>query len=95
MCSGYVGSGYEANTEQLSGNDLTTFEIKGKGKAGLEKVFDEKLKGTDGTEIWRVNPDGTRYEQIEKKVSQKGKNLQISIDSDLQRELRKILFYAG
>ena len=83
---GYVGSGYEANTEELSGNDLTTFEIKGrKGKAGLEKVFDEKLKGTDGTEIWRVNPDGTRYEQIEKKVSQKGKNLQISIDSDLQR----------
>ena len=31
---GYVGSGYEANAEGLSGQDLSTFEIKGKkGKA--------------------------------------------------------------
>ena len=74
MCSAMLGVDMRRNTEQLSGNDLTTFEIKGrKGKAGLEKVFDEKLKGTDGTEIWRVNPDGTRYEQIEKKFPRKVK----------------------
>ena len=83
---GYVGSGYEANPEGLSGDDLATYEIKGrKGKAGLEKVFDNKLRGIDGGEIWRVNPDGTRYDQIEKKISEKGNDLQISIDSELQR----------
>ena len=83
---GYVGSGYIANPEGLSGEDLATYEIKGRtGKAGLEKVWDQHLRGVDGGEIWRVNPDGTRYEQLEKKVSQKGKDLTISINADLQR----------
>ena len=87
---GYVGSGYEANPQGLSGEDLTTYEIKGrKGKAGLERVWDDHLRGIDGGEIWRVNPDGTRYEQLEKKVSQKGKNLTISIDADLQNIAEK------
>lgn len=83
---GYVGSGYEAKPDGLSGSDLATFEIKGrKGKAGLEKVFDEQLRGMDGGEIWRVNPDGSRYDQIEKKVSQRGESLKISIDAELQK----------
>lgn len=83
---GYVGSGYQAKTDDLSGNDLATFEIKGrKGKSGLEKVFDDHLRGIDGGEIWRVNPDGTRYDQIEKKVSKRGKSLTISLDAELQR----------
>ena len=39
---GYVGSGYEPDPKNLSGADLATFEIKGrKGKAGIEKAFDE------------------------------------------------------
>ena len=29
--------------------------------------------------------DGTRYDQIEKKISEKGNNIHISIDADLQR----------
>ena len=65
---------------------MATYEIKGrKGKAGLEKVFDNQLRGVDGGEIWRVNPDGSRYDRIERKVSEKGKNLHISIDADLQK----------
>ena len=83
---GYVGSGYESNTKDLFGNDLTTFEVRGrKGKAGIEKVFDEKLRGEDGGEIWRVNPDGTRYEQIERKISKKGENVILSLDAELQK----------
>ena len=30
---------------------LPLLKLKEKGKAGLEKVFDEKLKGTDGTDL--------------------------------------------
>ena len=83
---GYVGSGYESNTKDLFGNDLTTFEVRGrKGKAVIEKVFDEKLRGEDGGEIWRVNPDGTRYEQIERKISKKGENVILSLDAELQK----------
>ena len=83
---GYVGSGYEANPVGMSGSDLATFEIKGrKGKAGLEKNFDEHLRGIDGGEIWRVNPDGTRYDLVDKKISERGQSLTISLDADLQK----------
>jgi len=83
---GYVGSGYEANTEGLSGNDLATFEIKGKkGKSGIEKFYDNHLRGRDGSEIWRINPIGLRYDQIFKQPSSKGKSVQLSIDLDLQK----------
>jgi cell division protein FtsI/penicillin-binding protein 2 len=82
---GYVGSGYEPDTKDLFGNDLTTYEIMGrKGKAGIEKIFDQQLRGVDGGEIWRVNPDGTRYEQIEKKISRKGESIILSLDAELQ-----------
>ena len=37
---GYVGSGYQADDEGLEGQDLGTFEIKGKkGKEGIEVFF--------------------------------------------------------
>jgi cell division protein FtsI/penicillin-binding protein 2 len=83
---GYVGSGYEANAEGLSGQDLSTFEIKGKkGKAGIEKFFDDQLRGKDGGDIWRINPIGLRFDQVEKTLSEKGKSIQLSIDIDLQK----------
>lgn len=83
---GYVGSGYEANAEGLSGKDLSTFEIKGKkGKAGIEKFFDDQLRGKDGGDIWRINPIGLRFDQVEKTLSEKGKSIQLSIDIDLQQ----------
>lgn len=83
---GYVGSGYEANTDGLIGNDLATFQIKGKkGKSGIEKYFDSHLKGKDGSEIWRINPIGLRYDQIEKQSSGKGKPIQLTLDLDIQK----------
>ena len=83
---GYVGSGYESNPQGLSGEDLATFEIKGRsGKAGIEKKFDLHLRGKDGGDIWRVNPMGSRYEQVEKQSSEKGKKIKLSLDLDIQK----------
>ena len=83
---GYVGSGYESDPSGLSGEDLATFEIKGRtGKAGIEKKFDHHLRGSDGGDIWRVNPMGSRYEQVEKKPSQKGSEVKLTLDADIQR----------
>lgn len=82
---GYVGNGYKANDDGLSGGDLATFEIKGKkGKDGIEKYYDEHLRGKDGGEIWRINPMGLRFDQIEKKASEKGKSIELTIDIDIQ-----------
>ena len=83
---GYVGSGYEADTVGLTGNDLATFEIKGKkGKSGIEKHFDDHLRGKDGSEIWRINPIGLRYDLVHKQMSGKGRAIQLSIDRDIQK----------
>ena len=89
---GYVGSGYEPRANNLSGSDLSTFEVKGRtGKAGIEKEFDEILRGIDGGDIWRVNPLGYRFERMEKKASQKGQTIQLSIDLELQEIAEKSL----
>ena len=83
---GYVGSGYKADTEDLEGSDLATFQLQGRtGKAGLEKTFDHILRGEDGYDIWIVNPMGSRFERIDRKAAQKGKSVQLSLDRDLQK----------
>ena len=83
---GYVGSGYEANSEGLSGEGLATFQMKGKkGKSGIEKSYDNHLRGKDGGDIWRINPMGLRFDQIEHKASEKGKSIQLTIDLDIQK----------
>lgn len=82
---GYVGSGYQADDEGLTGQDLGTFEIKGKkGKEGIEVFFDSQLRGKDGNDIWRISPSGMRVELVESKPAQKGSTVQLSIDSELQ-----------
>ena len=83
---GYVGSGYEANPETMTGSDLATFELQGRtGKAGIEKTYDNHLRGKDGVDIWIVNPMGSRFERLERQPSQKGKSVRLTIDLDLQK----------
>jgi cell division protein FtsI/penicillin-binding protein 2 len=83
---GYVGSGYEANPEYQTGSDLATFELQGRtGKAGIERTFDDQLRGKDGVDIWIVNPMGSRFERVERKPSEKGKSIQLTLDYDLQK----------
>ena len=59
---GYVGSGYEADPKALSGGGPCDFEIKGRtGKTGIEKEFNSLLKGQDGGDIWRSEPNGLPF----------------------------------
>jgi cell division protein FtsI/penicillin-binding protein 2 len=83
---GYVGSGYEANPEILIGSDLATFELQGRtGKAGVERTFDDQLRGKDGVDIWVVNPMGSRFERVEREPSEKGNSVRLTLDMDLQK----------
>ena len=82
---GYVGSGYKSDVNAIPEADLATFELKGRrGKAGVEKYFDEKLRGRDGGDIWKVDPMGSKFQQVKEKQPQKGKPLRLSLDADLQ-----------
>lgn len=82
---GYVGSTGEPSQEGIPGKHLTTFSQKGKiGKNGVEKSFNSQLEGTSGGEIWVVDPRGYQYQNTLSVDPQKGQDLHLSIDLDLQ-----------
>ena len=82
---GYLGSGYKSDVNAIPEADLATFELKGRrGKAGIEKYFDTKLRGQDGGDIWKVDPMGSKFQRVKEKQPQKGESLRLSLDVDLQ-----------
>lgn len=84
---GYVGVDPDVEAENMPGEGLTTFKMKGSvGRDGLEKTFDEHLQGEAGGTIFLVDPAGYRVNPpLEKRLPIQGKNLITSLDIDLQR----------
>lgn len=57
------------------------------GKAGLEKQYEERLKGKDGVEIYIEGEDGTRKTDIARIDVQNGETIKLTIDSKIQTKL--------
>ena len=57
------------------------------GKAGLEKKYEERLKGKDGVEIYIEGEDGTRKTDIARIDVQNGETIKLTIDSKIQTKL--------
>lgn len=55
------------------------------GKEGLEKAFEDDLHGTDGLRVTTISADGTVLEEYYKTMPQAGKNIELTIDIDLQK----------
>ncbi len=55
------------------------------GKEGMEKAFESDLHGTDGTRVTTISSDGTVLEEYYKVMPQAGKNIELTIDIDLQK----------
>lgn len=55
------------------------------GKEGLERAFEDELHGTDGLRVTTISADGTVLEEYYKTVPQAGKNIELTIDIDLQK----------
>ena len=82
---GYVGNTQEMDTENLPGDDLMTFQARGyEGKTGIENGFDKELQGESGLQIWVVDPSGFQFEPKVMNSPVQGKDLQITLDSELQ-----------
>lgn len=90
---GYVGVNPNVEAENLPGEGLTTFKMKGSvGRDGLEKTFDDHLQGEAGGTIFLVDPSGYRINPpLQKKLPVQGKNLITSLDIDLQLVAEKAL----
>lgn len=82
---GYVSITDDISDENVPGEEITTFSIKGKtGKSGLELQFDRHLQGDSGGKIFKVTPDGTTHQLVEEKQPSQGKDLYTSLDINLQ-----------
>ena len=57
------------------------------GKSGLEKQYEERLKGKNGVEIYIEDSEGNRKTDIAKIDVQNGEEIKLTIDSNIQTKL--------
>lgn len=81
--TGYVGQVTKEDLEKnpgYSGNSII-------GKSGLEKIYENKLKGKDGIQIYIVDEQENRKETIIEQNKQDGEDVKLTIDSRIQKNL--------
>ena len=57
------------------------------GKAGLEKAYEDKLRGIDGTEIYIADENGNKIKELAKQEKKDGEDVKLTIDSNLQKQI--------
>src|SRR4051794_23352738 len=88
---GYVG---EVSDAQVTGSDeLKSGDIV--GQAGIEKVYNNLLMGTDGARRVVVNSVGREIRVLEEDPPAEGKRLQLTIDADVQKAIEDGFKVAG
>lgn len=84
---GYVG---DINEEEYQANP--SYNLNDKiGKVGMEKYYQDNLKGVDGREQIEVDSLGRLKKIIAKRESLAGDGLILSLDANLQRKVRDFL----
>lgn len=83
---GYLGL---ASEEEISTGKYALDDYL--GKAGVEKSYDEILRGVDGQKRLEVDALGIAKKVISETEPQNGANLILSIDADLQKKSQEIL----
>ena len=88
---GYVSQANEndvENVEVIKKNFVPGLKV---GKVGLEKSFEDKLIGTNDIERYEVNAYGRRISQLEFQKGEKGKNIRLTIDTEVQKLANELL----
>ncbi len=83
---GYIG---RPNAEDLERPDVKGTDFV--GKAGVERFYDEELRGTEGVIKYRVDAQGNVLASLGEQDPQPGANLRLTIDLDVQRQLQASL----
>ena len=61
------------------------------GKTGLEKAFEKELLGENDIQRFEVNAYGKKINQIELQKGSKGKNIRLTIDTEIQKYCSELL----
>lgn len=65
---------------------MTGYVQDREGKSGLELIYNDKLKGTEGIEIY-IDKDGTKVKTLIKKDVKNGEDIKLTIDVNLQQKI--------
>ena len=79
---GYVQEINAEELEEYADKNYTSTSII--GKSGLEQAYEDTLRGIDGVEIYIQDEDGNKLKTLAKQDKQDGKDVQLTIDSNLQ-----------
>ena len=82
---GYVQSVTAEDLENHPGEGYTNESVI--GRSGLEKIYERQLKGKDGCDIKILDSDGEEKEVLVGTFKEDGKDIRLTIDSDLQKSL--------
>ncbi len=86
----HILHGYIRNitAEELNENANKDYNVNSKiGATGLEKQYEDRLKGTNGVEIYIENSNGEKTHTIAKKEVQNGEDIKLTIDANLQKQV--------
>lgn len=89
---GYVGKMSSAEYQQLEETDYSKTDYI--GKVGLEKCYDQELKGEKGYDIIQVDATGNPLGLMKEnsgKASLPGKDFVLTVDKELQKEVVQLL----
>ena len=81
--TGYVGQVTKEELEKNPGYSSSSVI----GKTGLEKIYEEKLKGKDGLQIYIADEQGNKKETILEQDKTDGVDVKLTIDSQIQKNL--------
>jgi cell division protein FtsI/penicillin-binding protein 2 len=83
---GYIGKPSAADLErpEVKGTDVV-------GKAGVERYYDDQLRGTEGVIKYQVDAGRSVLQRLGEEESAPGDNLILTIDSGVQAQLQKSL----
>ncbi len=90
---GYLGKISESEKETFV-NELGYLPSDLIGKEGIEKTYESYLKGVDGIQQVEVDAFGRLIKTIEESSPQKGKNIYLTIDANLQKTAEDALVKA-
>jgi penicillin-binding protein len=83
--TGYVQA---INADELEGDKDKKYNQNSViGKAGLEKLYEDTLRSNDGEEILIVDSKGSKVSSVLSKEVENGKDIKLTIDSNLQSTL--------
>lgn len=83
-----VGYVQGINAEELEANKGKGYSSNSIiGKSGLEKLYEDRLRGLDGYEIYVADASETKKHTIVKREKKDGEDIKLTIDSNLQSKI--------